>query len=359
MIQCGNDLTIKFRLILAVFVLTLLSQFSTAISQNYVRDPGIPDTIRIGCPINTIDVPVGGFIDIPVYLFSDSRVQAVSFALSYNSDDVEILRWRLSTALHESGLTDSRFIDSLNNVCGFGVVSFDPEYSIINPGTTLLGHLRMQRRGFGAPMAIDLDSVSHFGPAGYCAVYVEDGNTGNYVEVLPQYADCGDCEVAFDTICSGCTSVEPIVANTDSVAIKLGQSWEFLPQIVDPDSPETRFTYLHYPAWVSVNDDMLSGVATGSALGYDSVVVQVRDECSYSTFVIPVLAYLSGDMDFNEAININDVVRIVNYVFATCTSCQHAIIADVNCDEMVNISDVVYLINYIFFTGPQPGAACK
>ncbi len=68
--------------------------------------------------------------------------------------------------------------------------------------------------------------------------------------------------------------------------------------------------------------------------------------------------YLCGDADNSEAVNISDVVRIINYIFGGGAAPDPLESADVDCSTVVTISDVVYLINHIFSGGPVPCAAC-
>ncbi len=72
----------------------------------------------------------------------------------------------------------------------------------------------------------------------------------------------------------------------------------------------------------------------------------------------PPPPYLCGDADNSEAVNISDVVRIINYIFGGGTAPDPLESADVDCSSVVTISDVVYLINHIFSGGPVPCAGC-
>jgi hypothetical protein len=63
---------------------------------------------------------------------------------------------------------------------------------------------------------------------------------------------------------------------------------------------------------------------------------------------------LRGDCNGDGAINISDVVIIINYVFIGGNPPDPFIMGDPNCDDAVNVSDAVYLINYIFIGGPPP-----
>ena len=65
-------------------------------------------------------------------------------------------------------------------------------------------------------------------------------------------------------------------------------------------------------------------------------------------------AYLAGDADGNELVNIPDVVFLVNYIFKNGIAPAPLLAGDVNCDLEIELVDVVYLINYLFRAGPTP-----
>jgi hypothetical protein len=67
-----------------------------------------------------------------------------------------------------------------------------------------------------------------------------------------------------------------------------------------------------------------------------------------------------GDVNNDGAINVSDVVYLINYLFISGPEPVPLwIIGDVNCDAHVNVSDVVYLINYLFINGPEPCDLCE
>jgi hypothetical protein len=63
----------------------------------------------------------------------------------------------------------------------------------------------------------------------------------------------------------------------------------------------------------------------------------------------------------DPAVDIDDVVYLINYIFAGDPAPEPLEAGDANCsggDVPVDIDDVVYLINYIFSGGPEPCAEC-
>ena len=52
---------------------------------------------------------------------------------------------------------------------------------------------------------------------------------------------------------------------------------------------------------------------------------------------------ISGDINFDNAVNIQDVIIVINMILAS----QYNIYADMNNDQILNIQDVISLINII------------
>lgn len=65
-------------------------------------------------------------------------------------------------------------------------------------------------------------------------------------------------------------------------------------------------------------------------------------------------AYVSGDVDGDNAVNLTDVVFLVNYTFKNGIAPLPLLAGDVNCDLGTDLVDVVYLINHLFKNGPSP-----
>ncbi len=61
-----------------------------------------------------------------------------------------------------------------------------------------------------------------------------------------------------------------------------------------------------------------------------------------------------GDTNNDDAINILDVIYIINFIYKHGPEAIPPHVANVNGDEAINILDVVYLINYIYKGGPEP-----
>ncbi|MFH1700774.1 MAG: FG-GAP-like repeat-containing protein [Candidatus Zixiibacteriota bacterium] len=70
-------------------------------------------------------------------------------------------------------------------------------------------------------------------------------------------------------------------------------------------------------------------------------------------------AYVCGDSNGDERVNIADAVFLINLVFKGGPSPDPIEAGDANCDDRVNISDAVYLINLVFKGGPEACEWCK
>ncbi|MFQ6032734.1 MAG: dockerin type I repeat-containing protein, partial [Candidatus Zixiibacteriota bacterium] len=68
--------------------------------------------------------------------------------------------------------------------------------------------------------------------------------------------------------------------------------------------------------------------------------------------------FLPGDVTSDEAVDIADVVYLINHIFIGGAPPSPLRVADVNRDCVVDIEDVVYLINYLFLNGPPPQVGC-
>lgn len=64
--------------------------------------------------------------------------------------------------------------------------------------------------------------------------------------------------------------------------------------------------------------------------------------------------YLCGDADQSESVDIDDVVFLIEYIFASGAPPQPLAAGDGDCLGGIDIDDVVYLISYIFANGNTP-----
>jgi len=69
---------------------------------------------------------------------------------------------------------------------------------------------------------------------------------------------------------------------------------------------------------------------------------------------VNIKSWLCGDNDASGAVDIDDVVYLLNYIFAGGPAPDPLGSGDADCSGDVDIDDVVYLIQYIFAGGPAP-----
>ena len=65
-------------------------------------------------------------------------------------------------------------------------------------------------------------------------------------------------------------------------------------------------------------------------------------------------AYLCGDANADNSVNVSDAVYVINYVFSGGNPPNPLESGDSNCDGHCNVSDAVYIINYVFSGGSAP-----
>ena len=68
--------------------------------------------------------------------------------------------------------------------------------------------------------------------------------------------------------------------------------------------------------------------------------------------------FICGDIDGSEAIDIDDIVFLIDYIFGGGAAPDPVDAADVECSGGADIDDVVYLIAYVFTGGPEPCLGC-
>jgi subtilisin family serine protease len=69
-------------------------------------------------------------------------------------------------------------------------------------------------------------------------------------------------------------------------------------------------------------------------------------------------AYLAGDANHDQVVDLADVVCLLNYLYRNGPSPEPVAAGDPNADCIVDIADVVCLINYLYKGGPAPEHGC-
>jgi hypothetical protein len=112
---------------------------------------------------------------------------------------------------------------------------------------------------------------------------------------------------------------------------------------------------------LSVSEDgMVSG--TPAAAGQLSFTAVAQDQIgaeAQKPLTIEVLAgWVCGDADGSGAVDIDDVVYLIGFIFGGGSVPEPYESGDVDCSGAIDIDDVVYLISYIFASGPVPCDGC-
>ncbi len=88
---------------------------------------------------------------------------------------------------------------------------------------------------------------------------------------------------------------------------------------------------------------------TGIVVTVDSIV----DDRLYAYVYVPS-AYTLGDANGDGAIDLEDAVYLLNYLFRNDDPPDPLEAGDANCDGTVEVGDAIYLLNYLFRNGPEP-----
>jgi len=101
---------------------------------------------------------------------------------------------------------------------------------------------------------------------------------------------------------------------------------------------------------------------TPTTQGQISFLARVEDEVGASAQRLVSLniagSWICGDADASGAVDIDDAVFLIGYIFSGGTAPDPLESGDVDCSGAIDIDDAVYLIAYIFSSGPEPCAGC-
>lgn len=100
--------------------------------------------------------------------------------------------------------------------------------------------------------------------------------------------------------------------------------------------------------------DVIARTAGQGNFTIDVVSLSNPDLKLSSSITFVLNAYLCGDANADEAIDVGDVVYLIDYLFKGGPAVNPVMAGDATCDGVIDVSDVVYLINYLFKGGPAP-----
>ncbi len=125
------------------------------------------------------------------------------------------------------------------------------------------------------------------------------------------------------------------------------------PDLICIDMPENS-TFTDYgdgtgefdfnPALAQVGDHVVLFIASDGELA----------DSEYVAITVNEFGYICGDANGSGAVDIDDVVFLINYIFGGGPAPDPLAAGDADCSGGIDIDDVVYLINYIFGGGPAP-----
>jgi len=236
-----------------------------------------------------------------IYIGSrDSNMYAI------NLDGTE--RWRFST---EGGIESSATIDGDGNLL-FG--SFDGKLYALGTGATDVG----------------VESVAIPSEVEVNATYYPAADVRNFRSSQQNFQVEFLIEESSSTVYSDTSDVSASGGGTQQVLFK--------PWTVDPDS---GLTYSAMARTILGSDDNF----------INDTVFAVAVSTSSGTFIC-------GDADGSAAIDIDDVVYVIAFIFSGGSPPSPLGAGDADCSGGIDIDDVVYLIAYIFAGGPAPCAGC-
>ncbi len=107
-------------------------------------------------------------------------------------------------------------------------------------------------------------------------------------------------------------------------------------------------------------DGIVSGTPTSAGqLSFTAVAQDQIGAEAQRPLTIEVLAgWICGDADGSGAVDIDDVVYLIGFIFNGGPAPDPYESGDVDCSGAIDIDDIVYLISYIFASGPVPCDGC-
>ncbi len=176
----------KNRFLVAIMATLLAVPFVAGYAVDCGVDASARDTVRIG-PVVVPVVTPGQFIDVPIYLFADEDISALSLGIKWSG--VPNIRYQSATLDPDIAalgfLTSFDRSDTAIGLVGLGAYTFDPTQPIPASGTAkLLFTVRFQTKNGAVPDLITIDS-SFFPPAGPFLLTPASGGTGD--GICPEY----------------------------------------------------------------------------------------------------------------------------------------------------------------------------
>lgn len=111
-------------------------------------------------------------------------------------------------------------------------------------------------------------------------------------------------------------------------------------------NPSDGFSYFWDASSRPKGPYMLAAVAIDAANHVSESICAFRLKCESD--------YLPGDANASGALDIDDIIYLIGYIFQGGPAPNPIETGDNNCSDAVDVDDIVYLIAYIFQGGPSP-----
>lgn len=154
--------------------------------------------------------------------------------------------------------------------------------------------------------------------------------------------------------CDPCNNFPPSITSPgDTVLVRFNETFEYYPDITDPEDDEFTITYLEYPHWCTIQNDTVTGI-TRDTIFIEPITVMAEDTCDADTLTFITIVYLCGNVNNDNMVNILDITYMIAYLYAMGPEPIPPTSGDVNGDGLTNILDITYLIEYLYLGGPEP-----
>lgn len=227
----------RTKLFVAIMAVFLFVPTFQAMAQGY-GDPGIPDTVRFGCPVIKNPIVVGDSIALPVYLFNDETIAGMSLGFIMDTSRVKFSSFKGSSILPVGSgwqtsvsirfyypLPDVPKVDSSRQSIIFGGTDLSEDFSASVPAVTgtngqLIGTIYLLIREGSKAGWYDIDSAQLRTAGQFVLVhaFVTGGILDSTWTIKPQYRDCGTEDILLGrTFLCGDADGNGIVNITDAV----------------------------------------------------------------------------------------------------------------------------------------------
>jgi outer membrane protein assembly factor BamB len=182
-----------------------------------------------------------------------------------------------------------------------------------------------------------VDDIAAPGNSTSMSVHMLDGSSGSELWSFPTAGEV-NCVLIFDIDLDGDLEV---IAGSDDQNV----------YVLDGLTGDEEFSY-------STADDVMHIMVGDLNCDGEPNIVAVTFGSDGVVYAFKSLVtepqYLCGDADSSGDVDIDDVVFLITYIFASGPPPEPLAAGDADCSGFVDIDDVVYLINYIFASGPAP-----